>query len=197
MLNLTSDLGSIVRLTAFSLGLKPITSVFNTKGLMLNTENKKKEITVWTDGACIPNPGKGGWAWVSEIESLREFGREDKSTNIRMEMMAIISAIESLRGSFNKINIITDSQFVIDGCTKWLSGWKKNGWVKKKGEIKNLELWMKLDSLMQTVDIEFKWVRGHSGDPMNELADSLAGDATGLSFEERLEGISNMYRFKR
>ncbi len=159
---------------------------------------KQKDIEVWTDGSCIPNPGIGGWAWVTRIEGLKASGREDPSTNIRMEMTAVIEAIEVLREDFETIRIHTDSQFVIMGATLWMPKWKKSGWQKKGGEIKNLDLWKKLDSVLDgSFEVEFTLVRGHSGDEMNEIADDMANEATGLSFEERLAAVSTRYSFRK
>lgn len=142
-----------------------------------------KKINIYTDGACNPNPGSGGWAYVTECGKAMS-GSEKKSTNQRMEMMAVLRAIEHLHEPGAILNIHTDSQFVIDGCTKWLSGWKAKGWKKKsKGEIKNLDIWMMLDEALSVAIVKFYWVKGHSGVPLNELANNLAEEASllGLS----------------
>lgn len=142
------------------------------------------EFEIYTDGACFPNPGKGGWAFLSRC-GIGASGHEEVSTNQRMEMLAVIRALKTFDGQ-GKIKIVTDSRFVIDGSTKWMPNWKKNDWRKKsKGPIKNLELWMELDALLARNEVRFQWVKGHSGDPMNERADAMAGDAIGLSAAER------------
>lgn len=140
-------------------------------------------VKVWTDGACIPNPGKGGWAWVTDT-GKQAFGNENPSTNNRMEMMAIIEAIDSLANPKKVLVVHSDSLFVIQGITEWVPNWKKHGWTRRGKEIKNLVLWQVLDELVSCYPVSFKWVRGHSGDPYNELADRLSVEATGASEQE-------------
>lgn len=142
------------------------------------------EFEIYTDGACFPNPGKGGWAFLSKCGKSGS-GFEEKSTNQRMEMLAVIRAIEAVSG-LGKIKIVTDSQFVINGATQWMPNWKKRGWKKSsKGSIKNLELWLELDALLARNEVLFQWVKGHSGNPMNERVDAMAGEAIGITTAER------------
>jgi len=138
-------------------------------------------LKVYTDGACFPNPGKGGWAWIAE-DGRKWQGSEDPSTNQRMELMAAINALESLGGP---LEIVTDSMYLVNCAGAWLVNWKRNGWRNAQGKpVKNRELIEKIDALMQGREITFKWVRGHSGEAMNEAADKLASAATGLAPEE-------------
>lgn len=142
------------------------------------------EFEIYTDGACFPNPGKGGWAFLSKC-GIAGSGSEEVSTNQRMEMIAVIQAIQAFDGK-GKIKIVTDSQFVINGSTQWMPNWKKSDWRKKsKGPIKNLELWMELDAVLSRNEVLFEWVKGHSGNPMNEKVDAMAGEAIGLTTAER------------
>lgn len=139
---------------------------------------------MYTDGSCIPNPGKGGYAFLSRC-GLTGSGNEEKSTNQRMEIKAVIEALRACpEGS--TITIRTDSQFVIKGATQWMRGWIKNGWVTVNGDpVKNRELWEELWKLLGTRFVVFQWVRGHSGDEMNEKVDALANSATGATADER------------
>jgi ribonuclease HI len=138
-------------------------------------------IIAYTDGACSGNPGPGGWGVVLQaksglkIEKQRELnGGAAETTNNRMELTAAISALSTLTQN-SKITIVTDSVYVKDGVTKWISGWKKNGWLTAaKKPVKNEDLWKKLDSVQQQHDVIWEWVKGHAGHPENELADELA-----------------------
>ena len=132
------------------------------------------EIKIYTDGACIGNPGPGGWAAVILFENEKKeiFGGEKLTTNNRMELTATIKALEY-------INIFTDSKYVKDGITVWIENWEKNNWkTADKQNVKNVDLWKKLKALVKISQIEWHWVKGHSNDPMNDLADSLAKKAT-------------------
>ncbi|MEL6324122.1 MAG: ribonuclease HI [Pseudomonadota bacterium] len=134
------------------------------------------EIEIWTDGACSGNPGPGGWgALLKAGEREKEiFGGEPTTTNNRMELMAAIEALNSLK-SRARVILHTDSTYVKDGLTKWIHGWKKNGWkTAAKKPVKNQDLWQALDAAVQRHDVTWKWVKGHSGDPGNERADALA-----------------------
>lgn len=147
-------------------------------------------IEVWTDGACIPNPGFGGWAWVTKTGESNS-GKENPSTNQRMEMWAVLDALQTFDGRASVIVINTDSQFVINGCTQWLPNWRKREWITKgRTPVKNLDLWLKIDAFLKQNQVFFKWVRGHSGDEMNERADLLACQATGLPVSQRIEFLS-------
>ena len=135
-----------------------------------------EEIEIFTDGACRGNPGLGGWGALvrrdGEENSL--WGGERDTTNNRMEMEAAIKGLESIIESSN-ITITTDSNYLKDGITQWLEGWKKRGWkTAAKKPVKNQDLWMRLDELSQFHNVNWKWVKGHSGHRENEIADLLA-----------------------
>ena len=136
----------------------------------------KKRVNIYTDGACKGNPGPGGWGAVLQYGEHRKqlFGGELETTNNRMELMAAIEALAALKESC-EIILTTDSQYVRKGITEWLRGWKRNGWkTAAKKPVKNADLWQLLDEQTGRHDIEWKWVKGHSGHPGNELADELA-----------------------
>lgn len=133
------------------------------------------ELRIWTDGACFPNPGRGGWAWCTHTSQGSGFGGNE-TTNNRMEMMAILEAIRANKTPGVILRIVSDSEYAINGCTKWISKWKNAGWIRKGG-IKNLDLWKSLDWELQSTIVAFEWVRGHSGDMMNERTDQLATEA--------------------
>jgi ribonuclease HI len=133
-------------------------------------------IEIWTDGACSGNPGPGGWGALPIAGDKRKelFGGEKLTTNNRMEMMAAIEALNALKQP-SKITLHVDSTYVKDGLTKWMKGWKRNGWkTAAKQPVKNQDLWQALDTACQRHDITWKWVKGHDGDPGNERADELA-----------------------
>lgn len=129
---------------------------------------------LWTDGSANPNPGPGGFAVIENGEPVA-LGREDNSTNIRMEGMAMIAAIEYAAGEPCVIH--SDSEFWINVLTKWAPGWEANNWQKRKGEIKNLDLVKKLYGLYQKNPVKLEWVRGHVGIEENELTDVWANRA--------------------
>ena len=136
----------------------------------------KKKITVYTDGASKGNPGKGGWGAVliSGSHQKELYGGQKDVTNNQMELLAVIKALEAIKKSC-EIEIFTDSKYVKNGISTWIHGWKKNGWkTAAKKPVKNQELWQQLDMLVEIHEITWKWVKGHSGDPMNEKADDLA-----------------------
>ena len=135
-----------------------------------------KEVVIYTDGACKGNPGPGGWgAWMRSGEHTRElFGGERLTTNNRMELTAPIEALASLNQRC-AVTIYTDSQYLRQGITGWIHGWKKNGWkTADRKPVKNAELWQRLEAALGRHKIEWKWVKGHAGDEMNERADALA-----------------------
>ena len=137
-----------------------------------------KTVDIWTDGACSGNPGPGGWGAVLRYgETEKEFsGAEVATTNNRMELMAAIQALEALKRP-SKVRLHTDSKYVMDGLTKWIHGWKKNGWkTADKKPVKNEDLWKRLDEANARHEVEWKWVKGHAGHAMNERADQLARD---------------------
>lgn len=133
-------------------------------------------IDIYTDGACKGNPGVGGWGalMVSGGHRKELFGGEAHTTNNRMELLAVIRALEALRGP-SEIVIHTDSQYVQKGITEWMRGWKARGWkTADRKPVKNADLWAELDELQGRHRIQWRWVRGHSGHPGNEAADALA-----------------------
>ncbi len=136
------------------------------------------EVQIYTDGACKGNPGPGGWgAWLKSGTMEKElFGGELNTTNNRMELQAVIEGLAALKRPC-KITLYLDSQYVRQGITEWIHGWKAKGWrTSTKQPVKNVELWQQLDKLVLEGghQIEWRWVRGHSGDPGNERADALA-----------------------
>lgn len=133
-------------------------------------------VEVWTDGACSGNPGPGGWGAILSFKGKeRELsGGEAMTTNNRMELMGAISALETLTRPCT-VALHTDSQYLRQGITAWIHGWKKNGWkTADRKPVKNEELWKRLDAALKQHKIEWKWVKGHAGDEMNERADALA-----------------------
>ena len=136
-------------------------------------------VNIWTDGACSGNPGPGGWgAIITYGDTEKELsGAEAATTNNRMELMAAISALEALKRE-TKVTLHTDSKYVMDGVTKWIHGWKKNGWkTADKKPVKNEDLWKRLDAANASHDVTWKWVKGHADDVMNNRADELARNA--------------------
>lgn len=134
------------------------------------------KIEIYTDGACKGNPGVGGWGalLVAGTKEKELFGGERETTNNRMELMAVIRALGALKRPCH-IVLHTDSQYVLKGITEWISGWKAKGWkTASKAPVKNVDLWQELDAAQMTHQIEWRWVRGHTGHPGNERADQLA-----------------------
>lgn len=135
-----------------------------------------KAVEIYTDGACKGNPGPGGWGALLRYGEHEKqlFGGEGNTTNNRMELMAAIKALEELKRACD-VKLTTDSQYVRKGITEWLKNWKKNGWkTAAKKPVKNADLWQMLDEQVQRHNVEWHWVKGHSGHPENELADELA-----------------------
>jgi ribonuclease HI len=133
-------------------------------------------VDIWTDGACSGNPGPGGWGAILRYgETEKELsGGEAATTNNRMELMAAIEALNALKRP-TTVRLHTDSKYVMDGVTKWIHGWKKNGWkTADKKPVKNEDLWKLLDAANERHDVTWKWVKGHSDDVMNDRADALA-----------------------
>lgn len=133
-------------------------------------------IYVYSDGACKGNPGAGGWGalLVSGDHRKEICGGEANTTNNRMEMTAVIRALEALKRP-SKVEVHTDSQYVQKGVSEWMAGWKRRNWRTASGHpVKNQDLWLQLDALAQLHQVEWKWVRGHAGHPENERADQLA-----------------------
>ncbi len=134
------------------------------------------EVKVFTDGACSGNPGPGGWGAILQAKgSEKELsGGEKESTNNRMEMMAVIAALEAIKRPCH-VTVTTDSQYVMKGMLEWLPSWKKRGWkTASKQPVKNVDLWQRLEQAALPHKLEWQWVRGHQGHPENERADELA-----------------------
>jgi ribonuclease HI len=134
------------------------------------------EVEIWTDGACSGNPGPGGWGAVLRAgEHEKELsGGENPTTNNRMELMGAIAALEALKKP-STVELHTDSKYVHDGISKWIHGWKRNGWkTADKKPVKNMDLWQRLDQAVQRHDVQWRWVKGHAGHELNERADRLA-----------------------
>ena len=138
----------------------------------------ERRVTIYTDGACSGNPGPGGWGAILQFgDSEKELmGGEAHTTNNRMELMAAISALESLKRPCD-VDLYTDSKYVKDGITGWIKGWKKNEWrTADKKPVKNVDLWQRLDAALGQHRIAWHWVKGHAGHVMNERVDQLARD---------------------
>ena len=133
-----------------------------------------------TDGACSGNPGPGGWGGLIIFEDNSELeigGSEQNTTNNRMEMFAVIEGLKYLK-NYSSVIIHTDSKYVLEGITNWITNWKQNNWKSSnKKDVKNKDLWIELDTLVNKFKIEWKWVKGHSGNVENDIADLLATTA--------------------
>jgi ribonuclease HI len=149
---------------------------------MLNSNSPREKIIIYTDGACSGNPGVGGWGAIlmyNKYEKKISGGNKD-TTNNQMEIRAVIEALKIIKKP-SEIIINTDSKYVMDGITKWIFGWKKNGWrTADRKAVKNSELWQELDIEVSKHSIEWRWVKGHSGDKYNDIADELAREAIGV-----------------
>ena len=133
-------------------------------------------VRIYTDGACKGNPGPGGWGALlrSGTHERELYGGDPATTNTRMELTAVIRALEALKHP-SKVEIYTDSEYVMKGITEWLAAWKRRGWkTADRKPVKNADLWRELDELAGRHEIRWHWVRGHSGHPENERADALA-----------------------
>ncbi|MCK4586778.1 MAG: ribonuclease HI [Gammaproteobacteria bacterium] len=141
---------------------------------MNKTDDQK--IEMFTDGACRGNPGPGGWGVMLRFNSTEKelFGGEAQTTNNRMELMAAIRGMEALTKPCSVV-LTTDSQYVMKGITEWMENWKRRGWkTAAKKPVKNVDLWQRLSSALEKHEVEWQWVRGHTGHPENERADELA-----------------------
>ena len=146
----------------------------------------KVKVEIFTDGACRGNPGIGGWAALLRCNGKEKHlqGAEAETTNNRMELMAALRALESLKKSC-VVDLTTDSQYLRKGMLEWLKNWKLNNWRNsKKQEVKNKDLWQRLDEIVQQHEVSWNWVRGHSGHAENELVDALANDAIDKLLQE-------------
>jgi len=139
-------------------------------------------VTIHTDGACSGNPGPGGWGAILEWNGRRKEikGGDPQTTNNRMELTAAIMALEALRRPCT-VEVYTDSQYLRQGITSWITSWKRNGWrTADRKPVKNVDLWQELDRVAGAHSVTWHWVRGHAGHPENERADALANRAAGL-----------------
>ena len=139
----------------------------------------KKNVTMYTDGSCLGNPGPGGWGTILRFGDVEKelAGSETETTNNRMELLAVIRGLQAMTRSV-VVDVYTDSTYVRDGITKWIHNWKRNGWkTAAKKLVKNDDLWRDLDEMMQKHDVTLHWVKGHAGHPENERADDLARNA--------------------
>lgn len=141
--------------------------------------SKVQRVEIFTDGACRGNPGPGGWGAIlryGDKETLLQ-GAEENTTNNRMELQAVISALEKLTRTC-EVHVTTDSRYVMNGIQQWLENWKHNGWITAaKKPVKNDDLWQQLDKLVEKHNVTWEWVKGHSGHVENEQVDQLANDA--------------------
>ncbi len=138
-----------------------------------------EQVEIFTDGACRGNPGPGGWGVLMRFNGTEKSlkGSEADTTNNRMELMAAISGLEALTQPC-KVKLTTDSKYVLQGLTEWLPNWKKRNWkTAARKPVKNVDLWQRLDAATQAHDIDWHWVKGHSGHRENEIVDQLANDA--------------------
>ena len=134
------------------------------------------EVVIYTDGACSGNPGPGGWGVVMRSQGKEKelYGSDPLTTNNRMELMAAIQALEALQRP-TTVSLHTDSKYLLDGITKWVQGWQRNGWkTAAKKPVKNDDLWRRLIAALDGHEVSWQWVRGHAGDEGNERADALA-----------------------
>lgn len=136
----------------------------------------KAKTILYTDGACLGNPGAGGWASILFYNNHKKIlsGNEADTTNNRMELNAVIMGLSALKRPVD-ITVITDSKYVMDGINKWIANWKQNNWqTATKKAVKNKDLWLKLDALCSIHQVTWRWIKGHSGHPENEECDNLA-----------------------
>lgn len=148
-----------------------------------------KRVIIFSDGGCRPNPGVGAWAAVLQYNGhCKELvGGEEHTTNNRMELLAAIQAIQALKEPCH-VHLHTDSEYVQKGITLWMPGWKRTNWRRgKRSEVKNLDLWRRLDELIHQHDIEWVWVRGHAGEPGNERCDELCTREIDRIYDEKLK----------
>lgn len=137
--------------------------------------NSSNGICIYTDGACDPNPGRGGWGVVIIEDGKQRTlnGGEPNTTNNRMELTAAIVGLRSV-STPSQITLFSDSEYVKKGITEWIAAWKRKGWKRQGGVLANVDLWQELDRENSRHHVNWQWIRGHAGHPMNELADQLA-----------------------
>ncbi len=137
-------------------------------------------LKIYTDGSCLGNPGFGGWGFVATdgTNIAKRSGAAPDTTNNRMELLAVISALNAAKKNHNELELYTDSQYVKNGMQSWIKNWKKNNWkTADKKPVKNQDLWQQLDIAASEIKIHWHWVRGHNGDELNEMVDVLARTA--------------------
>ncbi len=136
------------------------------------------KVTIYTDGACEPNPGQGGWAALLLFGKHEKelVGSEKQTTNNRMELTAAVSALSALQDAC-QVDLYTDSEYLRRGITEWLPDWRRRGWKRKTGQLKNIDLWQALEACLAEHKITWHWVRGHAGNQFNQRVDSLARKA--------------------
>ncbi len=142
----------------------------------MSTQKNTKHIRIYTDGSCLGNPGPGGWAALLIYKGKEKMiqGNESETTNNRMELTAVITALKALKEPCT-IELYTDSKYVMDGAQQWMVNWKKKNWMRTKKEpVKNVDLWQALDLTLGLHEITWHWVKGHSGHPQNEAVDTAA-----------------------
>jgi len=146
--------------------------------MMETKQPARPHVQIYTDGACDPNPGPGGWAallrWADQEKTLT--GSERETTNNRMELTAALRALEALNQA-SQVEIYTDSEYLKRGITEWLPGWRARNWRRRGGELKNVDLWKALDAILRQHQVSWHWVRGHAGHRENERVDGLAREA--------------------
>jgi ribonuclease HI len=150
---------------------------------MSNTKEIEPSVFIFTDGGCRGNPGVGGWGALLRFGKTEKMlrGSEPDTTNNRMELTAVIRALEAIKRPV-PIRVTTDSKYVKNGITEWIHNWKRNGWkTSARKPVKNTDLWQELDALVQEHEVEWAWIKGHSGHRENEIADELAN----LAMDER------------
>lgn len=151
---------------------------------MVKMNSSEVEVVLYTDGACSGNPGPGGWAFILEHlptgKRVEASGAEWDTTNNRMEMLSVVNGLKRLNRP-TRVKVVSDSNYLVQGMTSWIKGWKKNNWRRKTNNgfepVKNEDIWKELDQLAQTHQVTFEHVRGHAGHPENERCDELAVEA--------------------
>ena len=140
--------------------------------------SKAVEVEIYTDGACSGNPGPGGWAAILRYGKHEKVisGGEVETTNNRMEVRAALEALRCLNRP-TSVRFYTDSSYLLKGATEWLPDWKRRNWKRKQGALQNIDLWQELDPILEKHEIEWVWVKGHAGNPLNERVDALARKA--------------------